>query len=281
MSHSRGGSLLRFLAFLLLLVLVGGGVYYWRVQPEAERAPLRPESLGQVGQKLRDTALKGQVKAAFELDRNLKPFAIEITVEHGVVTLSGRVPEAVQKARAETVAAAVPDVREVVNRLEVDPGAAPPIEAGRSLGESLDDKKLEVQVRLAFSLRRELAGTDVAISAYRRELTLSGEVSTDEQRSVAVDVARHTAGVAGVVDQIRVRGDGTAPSAAGAERRAAVELALAGNPNLARYLLTVDTKDGRVVLKGRVRSGAERDLAGLLARNAAGGAVENLIVVAP
>ena len=112
-------------------------------------------------------------------------------------------------------------------------------------------------------------------------MTLSGEVSTDKQRSLAVDVARHTAGVAGVVDQIRVRGDGARPPAAGPERRAAVERALAGNPNLARYLLTVDIRDGFVVLKGRVRSGAERDLAGLLARDAAGGAVENAIVVAP
>jgi hypothetical protein len=43
----------------------------------------------------------------------------------------------------------------------------------------------------------------------------------------------------------------------------------------------VDTKDGRLVLKGKVRSGAERDLAGLLARDAAGGEVENAIVVAP
>lgn len=270
--------MLRFLAFLVLLALVAGGVYYWRLQPEAERATLRPESLGQVGQKLRDTALKGQVRAALELDRNLKPLVIEIAVEDGVVTLGGRVPEEAQKRRAEAVAGAVPDVRQVVNRLEVDPGATLPTEAGRSLGESLDDKKLEVQVRLAFSLRRELSGTDVAVSAYRREVTLSGEVSSDEQRSLAVDVARQTAGVAGVVDQMRVGGDGSAPAA---DRRAAVERALTGNPNLARYLLTVEVKDGRVVLKGKVRSGAERDLAGLLARDAAGVGVENAIVVAP
>jgi osmotically-inducible protein OsmY len=256
-------------------------VYYWRTQPPAERAPLRPESLGQVGQTLRDTALAGQVKAALELDRTLKSLPIEIDVASGVVTLEGRVGDEAQKSRAQAVAGAVPDVREVVNRLEVDPEAAAQAEPRRTLGESLDDTKLEVQLRLAFSLRRELSGTDVAVSSFRREVTLSGEVATEAQRGLAVEVAMHTDGVASVVDQIRVRGVESAPAPSAADRRASVEQALAANPNLARYLLTVETKDGLVVLKGRVRSGAERDLAGLLARDAAGGAVENAITVAP
>jgi osmotically-inducible protein OsmY len=273
--------LLRFLAFLVLLALVAGGVYFWRVRPEAERAPLRPESLGEVGQTLRDTVLKGRVKAALELDRDLKPLPIEIAVENGVVTLEGRVPDEAERRRAEAIAGAVPDAREVVNRLEVDPAAARPAEAGRSLGESLDDAKLEVQLRLAFSLRRELSGTDLAVSAYRREVTLTGAVSTDAQRSLAVEVARRTAGVLGVIDRIAVPATGTPAETTEAERRGAIERALAANPNLARYLLAVDVKDGQVVLKGSVRTGAERDLAGLLARDAAGGAVENAIVVKP
>jgi osmotically-inducible protein OsmY len=273
--------LLRFLAFVALLALAAGAVYYWRTQPPAERAPLRPESLGQVGQKLRDTALAGQVKAALELDRSLNALPIEIDVQKGQVTLDGRVADESQKQRAEAVAGAVPDVRGVVNRLEVDPDAGAQAEPGRSLGESLDDTKLEVQLRLAFSLRRELSGTDLAVSSYRREVTLAGEVASEAQRGLAVEVAMHTDGVAGVIDQIRVRGVESAPAPSGADRRAAVERALAANVNLARYLLTVDTKDGRLVLKGKVRSGAERDLAGLLARDAAGGEVENAIVVAP
>lgn len=273
--------MLRFLAFLALLALVAGGVYYWRIQTPAERTPLRPESLGQVGRTLRDTALEGQVKAAFELDRSLKTLPIAIDVDSGVVTLDGRVSDESLKSRAEGVAAAVPDVRQVVNRVEVDPDAIAPAEPGRSLGESLDDTKLEVQLRLAFSLRRELSGTDLSISSYRREVTLTGEVSSDAQRRLAVEVAANTDGVGGVIDQIRVRGGSVAAEASEAERRTMVERALAGNTNLARYLLKVEIKDGRVVLKGKVRSGAERDLAGLLARDAAGGAVENAIVVAP
>lgn len=272
--------MLRFVAFVVLLVLIAGGVYYWQVQPAADRLPLRPESLGEVGQKLRDTALKGSVKAAIELDRNLKPFPIAVDVEEGVVTLRGEVPDEALRQRADAVAGAVPDVRQVVNHLSVAAELTAPGDAGRSLGESLDDKKIEVQVRLAFSLRRELKGTDLAVSAYRREVTLSGEVSSEEQRRLAAEVAQQTGGVASVTDRIRVRGQ-ESPERPDADRHAAVERALAANPNLAPYKIEVRPKGGRIVIEGRVRSGAERDLAGLLARDAAGVPVENAILVRP
>jgi len=272
--------LLRFVAFVVLLVLIAGGLYYWKGQPEADRLPLKPESLGQVGQKLRDTALRGSVKAALELDRNLKLFPIVIDVEDGVVTLRGELPDEALKQRAEAVAAAVPDVRQVVSHIRVAAELATPGDTGRSLGESLDDKKIEMQVRLAFSLRRELKGTDLAVSAYRREVTLSGEVSSEEQRRLAAEVAQQTAGVASVTDRIRVRGQESAERPE-ADRRAAVERALAANSNLAPYKIEVRLKGGRIVIEGRVRTGAERDLAGLLARDAAGGAIENAIVVRP
>lgn len=267
--------MLRFVALVLLLALIAGGLYYWKSESGAGPLPLRPESLGQVGQKLRDTALKGSIKAALELDRNLKPFALDTGVEDGVVTLRGALPDEGLRGRAEQVAAAVPDVRRVVNEISVDAGLRPAADATRSIGESFDDKALEVQVRLAFSLRRELKGTDIGVSAYRREVTLSGEVGSEEQRGLAVDVAGQTAGVAGVVDRIGVRGQKGGADAA--SRRTDVERALAGNANLAPYGLEVQDADGRLVLRGSVRTGAEKDLAGALAREAAGAPVENAI----
>jgi hypothetical protein len=38
---------------------------------------------------------------------------------------------------------------------------------------------------------------------------------------------------------------------------------------------------GRLVLTGRVRTGAEKDLAGVVARDAASAAVENNVIVQP
>ena len=54
---------------------------------------------------------------------------------------------------------------------------------------------------------------------------------------------------------------------------------LKSNPNLKDAQLTVERRDGRLAVRGQVASGAERDLAGLLARDAAGENVDNLLEI--
>jgi hyperosmotically inducible protein len=265
---------LRKLFFLLFLcALLGGGWLYLKYRyggvPQGWRVVL--------GEGLRDTKTTAAVKAAFSLDRSLKGHEIGVSTEDGVVTLRGQVPSEDAKRQAEEVALAVSGVRQVVSHLRVGAvGAPPPTAEGRSLGESLDDQALVVQVRLALSLRRELAGSDIDVAAFRKEITLTGEVGDVRQRDLAQSVARETAGVAGVVGRLRVRDEG-ARRGAGAVRR--VEQALAANTHLAPYRLVVSEERGRIVLTGRVRSGAEKDLAGLVAQEAAGSPVENRVRV--
>jgi len=263
----------RLFALVVLLALIGGGLYYWKLEG---RGLATPEALGEVAPGLRDSATTGAVKGAFRLNRHLKPYSIHVETEEGVVTLRGAVAREELRDLAGRVAAAVPGVTQVVNHLRVVPEAAPtPGGNDRSLGESLDDEALEVQVRLALSLNSELAGTDIEVSAFRREVTLAGRVATETQRLVAVRVARDTPGVSSVSDRLEL---------AGAERtggRAAVERALADNPNLAGYAIEVKEGAGGLVLVGRVRTGAEKDLAGLLARNATRKPVENRLEIVP
>ena len=270
--------MLRFLAFVVLLALVGGGLYYWKAGDQRVRPP---ESLGEVGRQLRDAKTTAAVKGAIGLNRHLRPHSIEVETEDGVVALRGRIPTDELSRLAEEVTAAVPDVRQVVNHLRVS-GEPPPPPPGsdRSLGESLDDGAVEVQVRLAFSLDRRLKGTDVQVSAFRRAVTLSGEVADDGQRRVAVRIARDTGGVESVEDRIRLKGEVEARQAGGGDA-AHVERALAANPNLAAYGIEVAQEGGRLVLRGRVRTGAEKDLAGLVAQGAAGSPVENRLEIRP
>jgi osmotically-inducible protein OsmY len=76
-----------------------------------------------------------------------------------------------------------------------------------------------------------------------------------------------------------------APAAAGAEgdpgRARAAEAALAANPNLSSFGLKVEARNGQLVLRGHVRTGAEKDLAGVVARDAANTTVQNNVIVQP
>jgi osmotically-inducible protein OsmY len=261
------------LALLVLVALIGGGLYYWKLEG---RGLLPPEALGEVAPGRRDGATTGAVKGAFRLNRHLKPHRIGVKTEEGVVTLRGEVPREELRELAGDVAAAVPSVRQVVNHVRVAPEAAPaPAASERTLGESLDDETLEVRVRLAFSLNRELEGTDIQVSAFRREVVLAGRVTTEAQQRLAVRVARDTPGVVSVADRlVPLRGGkGGGP--------ADVERALAENRHLAGYAIEAKEEAGRLVLVGRVRTGAEKDLAELLARNATRLTVESRLEIVP
>lgn len=201
----------RLLAFIVLLGLVAVALYYWKDRSSSLSAPR--QALDSVGDKLRSTTITGSVKAAFELNRDLENQPIDVdSGEDGSITLKGEVPSEELKAAAGKVAAAVPGVRQVVNELRVNPALATAADSGRTLGESFDDRALEAKVNLAFSLNRELKGTNIKVHAYRRRVTLRGEVDGPAQRQLAVEIAGRTPDVTQVADEIVVRGQPAAPA---------------------------------------------------------------------
>jgi osmotically-inducible protein OsmY len=290
----------------VLLVLVGAALYVWQVRRAAPQLSAEgrdrdlggqaralgaeaKDKLGEMGQALRDLKVTASVKTALGLNRSLRPYSIDVSTQNAVVTLRGRVDGEELRARAEAVAAAVPDVIRVVSQLggtSGAPAAAPAAE--RTLGESFDDHSLEMQVRLALSLNQNLKGSDLTVQAYRKQVTLGGDVASPAQRELALQIARDTASVGGVLDRIQVGGPeagGTgAPAGAPAgasktDRAAAAQRALDFNPYLNGFNLQVREEGGRLLLQGRVRTPVEKDLAGLLAREAAGAPVENALEV--
>ena len=289
----------RLLALIVLVGLVIAGLYYWQRTDAGARAAAtdglgdvgsRIGSVGQtVGNQLRDTKVTGQVKAALELSRTLRPYPIDVSTDNEVVILRGEVPTEELRQAAERVAAGVPDVKQVRNEIRTGANAAATEGVGRSVGESFDDRALEAKVNTAFSLNREMKGNDIKVSAFKREVTLTGTVTGEPQKQLALAIARDTPGVSAVRDQIGggAAAGGTPATAATAgadsltERARAVQAALAANQNLAGYGLTAREDRGRLLLAGRVRTAAEKDLAALVARDAAGMPVQNIVTIQP
>ncbi len=264
--------MMRLLALLILVGLVGSGYYYWRRNGGGGA----PRSLHEAQGQLKDVALTGAVKTAFQLHKSLRRHALEVSTEDAVVTLRGELPGPELVAAAERVAAAVPDVRQVVNHVKL--GGTPEADDARderTLGERLDDEALEVQVRMAFSLNKNLKHAPVEIQSWKKELRLSGTLENAEQRRLAVQTATEVTGVSRVTDRLLVAGQDGHDE----ERRAAAERAIKGSASLKGAAISVRLDGGKVVLEGRVKTGAERDLAGLLAREAAGQEIRNALEI--
>lgn len=286
----------RFLALIVLIGLVVAGLYYWRRTDAGARTAATDgigtvgDRIGQVGQsvgnRLRDTKVTGQVKAALELSRSLGPYTFDVSTDNEVVVLRGDVPTEDLRQAAERVASGVPDVKQVRNEIRTGGNAAPADSGSRSVGESFDDRALEAKVNTAFSLNRQMAGSDVKVSAFKREVTLTGTVTGEPQKQLALALAQDTVGVTTVRDQFAgsaaAGGPSPAPAAASLPDRArAAQAAFASNQSLAGYGLTVREDRGRLLLAGRVRTAAEKDLAGMLAREAAGTPVDNAVTIQP
>jgi osmotically-inducible protein OsmY len=174
--------------------------------------------------------------------------------------------------------------------------AAEARQAFDTVGQKLKETRYTGSVKAAFELNRELAPLPIDIdSTETGAVTLKGRVPSEELKVLAGRVAAAVPGVtqlnntlavspaAGQVQQTSSTGatTGALPPGTGGDRVRRVEQALRANPSLAGYTISVREEGGRVVLSGRVKTTAEMDLAGLLARDAAGGAVENSLFVGP
>jgi hyperosmotically inducible periplasmic protein len=255
---------------LVVIALLGAVVAYFRWRGPGHAGG----DLGALSERVGDAKVAALVKTALAVHRDLRRCEIAVSTEDGVVTLRGEVPDSALRARAEALALAVPNVRQVVNHLRVGARSGSAQTAERTLGESLDDRAVEVRVRLALSLDRSLADVSIGVAVFRRAVTLSGEVAGAGQAEAALRLARETEGVASVIDRLSVRAETSS-------RVARVRRALAANQQLSLSELSVRERGGRLVLSGRVRTGAERDLAALLAEKAGAGPIDNRLRVSP
>lgn len=79
------------------------------------------EQSAKAGQAIDDTEITARVKAAVFAEPGLKTLQISVDTVKGVVTLTGTVDSQANSDKARTLAAAVPDVKEVSNKLVVAP----------------------------------------------------------------------------------------------------------------------------------------------------------------
>ena len=191
------GGLFRTIFFLVVLALLGGVAYYYlRLHPE--KAPWKG-GMATVQQKVETAKLGAEVKAALSLRESLKNLDISVSAEKNVISLRGRVPSAEVSKTVEGIAASVPGVRQVVNFLEIDGAAGTKTSEGdRTIGERVDDEALELKVRAAFKLDKELAGAGFEVKAMRRNLQITSATATAAQKTRALEVAKSIEGVLSV-----------------------------------------------------------------------------------
>jgi hypothetical protein len=105
-------------AGLLLVVVIGGAIYYFH-----SRSPSLQNALRSLKESSQDAATTSKVRTALFLSKRVSAFDIKVKTSQGEVTLTGQVPSEEMKAVAGAIARDTSGAQQVHNELTVNPAA--------------------------------------------------------------------------------------------------------------------------------------------------------------
>ena len=191
-----------------------------------------------------DSELRTAVQQELDWEPSIDAAEIGVAASNGIVTLSGHVQSYPQKRHSEEVAVRVRGVQALVSELAVRlPG-----------GSVRTDDEIARAAANAIEWNTLLPKGEIKVRVERGRVTLEGAVDWQYQRASAAEGVRYLTGVQDVNNHIvvhpRVRRDAV---------KADIEAALLRNAELEAHNIRVETRGDHVILRGNVRSWAERE----------------------
>lgn len=202
-----------------------------------------------------DTQLKKDIVNELEWDASVDAAHVGVSVNDGVVVLTGHLPTYAEKEAVERAVQRVSGVRAIAVELDV----------------RLDhrhhrhDADIAAAIESAFKWHAQIPDDRVRVKVEKGWVTLSGEVDWDYQRHNAEVAVRTITGVVGVVNDITLRHREAPEYVAGRIHEALVRYAEDEAKNI-----EVSVQGATATLRGTVHSWAEREAAQAAACSAPG-----------
>lgn len=189
--------------------------------------------------------LQRDVQDELMWEPSLTAAEIGVSATDGVVTLTGHVDSYAEKLRAETAAKRVLGVYAIANDLKVKlPGAS-----------ERDDTDIARAALDALRWHTLIPEDRIKVVVKSGWVSLEGEVDWQYQKESAERLVESLTGVRGVTDNVTVR-----PKLRPDQIQSRIESALQRTASLdARKIHVETTMGGKVVLRGAVRTWAERE----------------------
>ncbi|WP_137808098.1 BON domain-containing protein [Pseudomonas sp. G(2018)] len=193
-----------------------------------------------------DLNLRKTILEELEFQPDIDAAHIGVSVENGVVTLSGHVKNYAQKISAERAVKAIKGVRAVAEEIQVrlDKGAG-------TADDTIANRALNI-----LSWSSDAPEGDIKIIVQNGWITLEGQVDWQYQKETAERAVRKLSGVVGVNNRLTIR-----PRVDVTDIQHRIEEALKRNAEVDAKGIRINVEGGVVKLEGKVHFWRERQIA--------------------
>ncbi|HAW74273.1 MAG TPA: transporter [Alteromonas australica] len=162
----------------------------------------------------KDAWIDGKAEATLLFNGNLNSFDINTDVDNGDVILTGKVSNSVDKKLAEELVANIDGVMSVDNRLTVveekdlsesTEDMQDDLAQSKEESESaLTDAKIATVIKTRLLMDTDISGFDIDVDVENGNVVLTGEVDSDAERQLAIEIAKNASDVKDVEDNLEV-----------------------------------------------------------------------------
>jgi hyperosmotically inducible periplasmic protein len=230
-----------------------------------------------------DARLEARISTTYALSPYLQAGDITVSVQDGKATLTGTVPEDINKELAGQFALNVDGVTEVDNQLVIDADYVRPETAeAPSFGDRMTDATITAAVKSKLMWTRYAEGLATEVSTASGKVTLEGTAESQAAKDLAERLTTTTPGVVSVDNRLEVKEPGAAEEPGAVDTAmdktrevmadtgdyitdswitTKVKSTFMWSSGISVMDISVATDDGVVALSGKVGSEAERELA--------------------
>ena len=174
--------------FLCALAMMNGSALFAQVPDSVEKTAQK------TGNAVTDTWIKMKLYTQFAPEKALDESDIDVDIKTGMVTLNGTVVTAAGRDRAVAIAKATDGVKGVTSNLRIAPAAS-----------ATSDGIIKAKIYGQLMTDRALEGSDVDVDVDNGVVTLKGHVRSAAGQTRAAAIAKGTAGVKSVTDNLTVK----------------------------------------------------------------------------
>jgi len=173
----------------------------------------QPPVQKRIAQRFDDATLTATIKSKLLWNSATQALDTQVDTQAGVVTLKGHAQTADAKQLAGDLARNTDGVAEVNNLISLGAADTQTTKAeaeAKATEGSISDGWITSKVKASLLYSRNLDGLDIRVDTKAGMVTLTGVVASSEEKTEAVDIARHIRGVRGVdADLLKIAGKST------------------------------------------------------------------------